>query len=99
MTYVIFSLAVVLLSVGLCQYEPQKSGRIGTENHFYALLGPAAHLGGSLAIGWTEGLIPGAVAFALIPVVAYAFHSLVILPLVRAKRLRTSSALPRSHAR
>jgi hypothetical protein len=88
MTCFIFLVAVLLLAIGLRHYEPKKKGGGGAESAAFSLVGPSAHLGGTMAIGWMGDMVLAALAFLAIPLLAYAVHSLVILPILRSKRLR-----------
>lgn len=88
MEYLIFILAVLLVACCLRFFEPHRRDSRTAENHLVPLVGPVAHVGGSLLIGWFGGLAFAAVAFVTIPVLAYVIHSLAILPMLRARSLR-----------
>jgi hypothetical protein len=88
MEYLIFALAVLLVACCLRFFEPYRKGSRPRENQLLPLVGPVAHVGGSLLIGWFGGLALAALAFVTIPVLAYVIHSLAILPALRARSLR-----------
>ena len=94
MEYLIFLLAVLLVACCLRYFEPLGKGSRPPQNQLLPLVGPVAHVGGSLLIGWLGGLAFAALAFVTIPVLAYVIHSLAILPALRARSLRRGKVTP-----